>query len=196
MGTRHLIAVVKDNEYKVAQYGQWDGYPEGQGKLVLNFLLTPENVKALESKLLKVRFIESEGRDKDFVEEYNKNISGNKTPEQAQWFEKYKSRDIGAKILTNISTSTDEEIILINNIDFAGDSLMCEWAYVIDLDKRTFEVYEGFNKVPISEDERFASFKKEDGDYYQVKAVAEYSLESLPSEDTFLSELSTNDDDE
>ena len=38
MGTRHLICVVKDNEYKLAQYGQWDGYPEGQGVNILRFL--------------------------------------------------------------------------------------------------------------------------------------------------------------
>ena len=27
MGTRNLTCVFKDGEYKVAQYGQWDGYP-------------------------------------------------------------------------------------------------------------------------------------------------------------------------
>jgi len=37
MGTRHLICVVKGKEYIVAQYGQWDGYPTGQGIGVLNF---------------------------------------------------------------------------------------------------------------------------------------------------------------
>lgn len=31
MGTRNLTAVYLDGQYKVAQYGQWDGYPEGQG---------------------------------------------------------------------------------------------------------------------------------------------------------------------
>jgi hypothetical protein len=31
MGTRNLIAVFFDGEYRVAQYSQWDGYPEGQG---------------------------------------------------------------------------------------------------------------------------------------------------------------------
>lgn len=39
MGTRHLIAAVIDGEYKIAQYGQWDGDPEGQGLTVLDFLL-------------------------------------------------------------------------------------------------------------------------------------------------------------
>lgn len=31
MGTRNLTCVVLDGEFKVAQYGQWDGYPEGSG---------------------------------------------------------------------------------------------------------------------------------------------------------------------
>lgn len=38
MGTRHLIAVQIDGKYPVAQYGQWDGYPDGQGLKVLTFL--------------------------------------------------------------------------------------------------------------------------------------------------------------
>ena len=40
MGTRSLIAVQLDGEYKIAQYSQWDGYPEGQGLGCLNFLKT------------------------------------------------------------------------------------------------------------------------------------------------------------
>ena len=38
MGTRNLTAVYLDGQYKVAQYGQWDGYPEGQGITALTFL--------------------------------------------------------------------------------------------------------------------------------------------------------------
>lgn len=44
---------------------------------------------------------------------------------------------------------------LVNSEEFAADSLFCEWAYVIDLDKNTFEVYQGFNKKPIDKTERF-----------------------------------------
>jgi hypothetical protein len=35
MGTRHLIAVQLGGEYRVAQYGQWDGYPDSAGIDVL-----------------------------------------------------------------------------------------------------------------------------------------------------------------
>ena len=52
MGTRHLICVVSDGDYKVAQYGQWDGYPSGQGAAILEFL----HKEDLVSKLLFVGF--------------------------------------------------------------------------------------------------------------------------------------------
>ena len=38
MGTRNLTMVYLNGEYKVAQYGQWDGYPEATGCLILKFL--------------------------------------------------------------------------------------------------------------------------------------------------------------
>ena len=35
MGTRNLTAVFMDGEYKVAQYGQWDGYQKDRVRLAL-----------------------------------------------------------------------------------------------------------------------------------------------------------------
>lgn len=43
MGTRNLTMVIQNEETKVAQYGQWDGYPSGQGATIVAFLL--ENLK-------------------------------------------------------------------------------------------------------------------------------------------------------
>ena len=38
MGTRNLTIVYKNGDYRVAQYGQWDGYPSGLGADILEFL--------------------------------------------------------------------------------------------------------------------------------------------------------------
>lgn len=55
MGTRHLISVVLDGEYKIAQYGQWDGYPSGQGQAIVDFLLDNFDREAFKRQLAKCR---------------------------------------------------------------------------------------------------------------------------------------------
>lgn len=50
MGARNLTAVYLDGQYKVAQYGQWDGYPEGQGITVLTFLRDKMDLELLRKR--------------------------------------------------------------------------------------------------------------------------------------------------
>lgn len=53
MGTRNLTAVYLDGQYKVAQYGQWDGYPEGQGITVLTFLRDKMDLELFKEAFLR-----------------------------------------------------------------------------------------------------------------------------------------------
>lgn len=206
MGTRHLIAVHSDGEYKVAQYGQWDGYPEGAGLDVLNFLHT-DKVTKLKENLKRVRFLDEEGRDKELVEGYNSrapkwsNEPDNRTEEEKYWWGKYMSRDVCADILHNVADSNDDEILLNDSIDFVKDSLFCEWAYVVDFDKNTFEIYSGFNKAPLTEDERFfewgvGSDDPADNGYEPVRHLITYSLDKLPTSDEYLTEFRVMEGDE
>jgi hypothetical protein len=55
------------------------------------------------------------------------------------------SRDTGAEILNLIQKGTVRE--LYDDTSFAGDSLFCEYAYVLDLDNKVLEIYKGFNKT-------------------------------------------------
>lgn len=50
MGTRHLTVVVKNDKYKVAQYGQWDGYPSGAGANVIEFIQST-NMDSFSNKI-------------------------------------------------------------------------------------------------------------------------------------------------
>lgn len=81
---------------------------------------------------------------------------------------------------------------LRNEIKFAGDSLFCEYAYVVDFDKNTFEIYRGFNKEPLPESERFYSRKPVNEEYYPVKFVHSFNINELPTEKEFLEILDTD----
>lgn len=143
MGTRHLIKVKHNDKLKVAQYGQWDGYPDGQGVDILSFLSNKIKVQTLKDSLDKIRFLDRKGRDKEFLEEYQKNAPkwssdpDNRTDEQKFWFETFYSRDVGAKLLENIINFDGDEIVLDKCTD--GEE-WCEGFYTIDLDKMTFHV--------------------------------------------------------
>ena len=58
MGTRHLTVVIKDNEIKLSQYGQWDGYFTYSGTKFLEFV--KENLQSKSKKRQKY-FIETFG---------------------------------------------------------------------------------------------------------------------------------------
>jgi hypothetical protein len=194
VGTRHLIAVQIDGEYKVAQYGQWDGYPSGQGLDVLASLkdvFTP----AFKEKLRAARFIGDDEEGRAFIEKVEN------TPE---WPKAYPwiSRDAGAKVL-QLVLDQPAGIYLQNNISFAGESLFCEYAYVVDYDKGAFEVYRGFNKRPVPEGERFADAVVGEGQfnqgadrYLQVRHWHTWPLNALPSSDEFLAVLVESDEEE
>jgi hypothetical protein len=199
MGTRNLTVVIQKEKPVIAQYGQWDGYPEGNGVTILTFLRNKKRVKKLTDKLKNVRFTTKEDEDK--AQKFMESIGcpyGWMTQEKANLYHKaypYMSRDIGASILETIANSKDKEILLTNSINFAGDSLFCEWAYVIDLDKGQLEVYEGFNQKSLGDDERFKDIpKNDDNEYTPVKCIKKYDLDKLPTKAKFLKDLTPKEE--
>ena len=201
MGTRHLICAFSGGEYKIAQYGQWDGYPEGQGVTALTFLRSKANRELLKSQLSKCYFITQEQYTNAW-KEAGVNLDENggwATLEQGKKFRSIfpmMDRDHGAKILELVSESKEKAIPLQNSIDFANDGIFCEFVYVVDFDHNTFEIYKGFGTKPVPDGERFAAgnnnpqtgaASKEK--YYPAKLVKTYPLDKLPTKKIFLSDL-------
>ncbi len=187
MGTRNLTMVISGAETKVAQYGQWDGYPSGQGATALLFLLKADLGK-LKQHADKCKWISD-----NECEELEKTFDN-----ETKFYKEYPqfTRDTAAEILKYVYNCEKEEIPMVDSSSFAADSLFCEWAYVIDLDKQTFEVYEGFNQSPLPETDRFSKMQKaEDSKYYPVRHVKTYSLLDLPTEDSFIADLTPVEED-
>ena len=55
MGTRNLIVIRHEGELKVGKYCQYDGFIEGQGKLLFGFLRDPENTTRLIEGLSHIK---------------------------------------------------------------------------------------------------------------------------------------------
>lgn len=186
MGTRNLTMVVKDKEYKIAQYGQWDGYPEGQGLTALEFLETAD-LNKFRKVLDNVSFLDIDNMSEEEIKYIEDNFET-----------KYNhlSRNHGAKILNIIYEEKATQ--LQNHISFAGDSLFCEWAYLIDLDKNTFEIYTGYNKEVVTSGRFLSSDEKlsKSDEFEPIVLLKSYNLNKLPDRDTFLADLKEDEDED
>lgn len=188
MGTRNLTFVVKDGQFRVAQYCQWDGYPSGQGTTVHNFItneMTPQfreqidRTKALTPEEVEARWNEAKGGEEG-------PLPGFVSMAVADRFKRknaHLDRDMGAHILSYIQNTPQPEVSLDTN--FAADSLFCEWAYLIDLDNDTLEVYRGFNETPLYDSERFkfleqAAIDRRPNDKYRpIKLLTKFTFQEL-----------------
>ena len=142
MGTRNLTKVIKDENVVVAQYGQWDGYPSGQG-LTGFFAVTKDDVMASLEANLSLVYYPSEDEltemAKPFVVE-SKSGSMMMTYESGKGYgEKYPSltRDTCTEILYVIANAT-EPVPLFLDIEFEDDELFCEGVYEVNLDNKTY----------------------------------------------------------
>ena len=157
MGTRNLTIVKSKGKVKVAQYCQWDGYPTGQGETISNFLRDKKNIEKLNTEIQTVEFISHEEENK-LWHGLGADDSGLVNMEVSDKFkEKYPElhRDTGAKVLSLIATGKAKKVA--NEIDFLKDKLFCEYAYEIELDKKTVAVYVGGKKYKTY---KFSDFAK------------------------------------
>jgi hypothetical protein len=161
MGTRNLT-IVKDKTgtTKIAQYGQWDGYPQHSGLKALDFLRDEILKENLIQRLTLVEFI----TDKECDELFNASQSS-KDWENKDFLNEYPGlhRDTGIDILLAVASAT-ETLKTIDNTEFAKDTLFCEGIYEIDFSTNKFiSTYGGITK--------------------------EFFLENLPTDEHYLSAM-------
>ena len=184
MGTRNLTCIKKNGEYTLAKYCQWDGYYEGQGKTIVDFLRKKGNIEKLRERADDLTFISEDELRRRWIEVGANPDSDTVSFEVAgrfgeQWPEL--SRDTGGDILQMIVES-EGEFATKNDLEFAADSLFCEFAYCIDFDDNTFSWYKGFNHKPLEDGERFAFLNDkcpdygDDDKYFPVREVGRVPL--------------------
>ena len=157
MGTRNLT-VVKNLEgtTKIAQYGQWDGYPSYSGIQALEFLRDKTNRDNLMVELQQVEFVSDEEVD-TLYKQYESTDWENK-----DFLNAYPGlhRDTGVGILEVVANTT-KTIKTVDNSEFRNDDLFCEGIYEVDFSTNKFiTTYAGM--------------------------VVEYDLDTLPSDEEYL----------
>ena len=172
MGTRGLILVKLNDEYKVAQYGQYDNYPKGEGWKVVRFLKNYD----LEIFKNKISNLE-EWKQDDVKEVYDKEYISIYYPE----LDSRTSSDILSLIYKDKVKKINKHLI------FAKNSLFCEWAWCVNLDTKTLDCFKGFQVKPLDEEQPFYEYQltmNENDKYYPIKLICSIPFDNLKEFDT------------
>ena len=186
MGTRNLVVITLDSKMVVAQYGQYDGYPQWSGVEILRFFRRV-NMDNFRAKLGRCKFVS----DEEFYAtpkpstDY-RGVGVLNYIDSYRWDGEYYSND----------TSTPIE--LVDSYDFAGDSLFCEYAYVIDIledNSVRLGVYDTLGQVDVKDGDYFFRVTKEfrernegDVDFGLIRRASFTwaNADSIPTDSDFL----------
>lgn len=142
MGTRGLVGFVVNGENKLT-YNHFDSYPDGLGLDVLHFLQErlPAGFEDLVEQADALVVVQEDEKPtpeqvKELLGFANTSVSDG---DPNNWYVLLREAqgDLAAILASGY---------LIDGQEFGVESLFCEWAYTVDLDKRTLFVYEGFKK--------------------------------------------------
>lgn len=154
------ILIIRNGGVKVAQRATWNGEPEYNAEILLDFLKT-NSIDDLHEIASKAKFVN-----------YFRRIRLSKLIQQGD-FDKirlikskypYIGPWCGVSILHALK-GHDGPIYLMNNHQFLRDHIYCTWGYVIDLTDQSLSIYS------------FGRFKQA------------YSLQGLPSMEQFIADI-------
>lgn len=181
MGTRGAIGFKIDNEYKVT-YNHFDSYPEGLGEEVVDFCRSVRNWKLFKDRIRKVKLVSDfDPPTKSQIKKYKKYADPSVSTKQlTEWYVLLRKTQYD-KFLKEINSGRLQ--VMIDNFTFLQDSLFCEFAYILNLDNMTLELYRGFNKKKPNKKTYplpFDLLEKKD-DYYPVAYLGSYPLKDIPN---------------
>lgn len=189
MSNPHLVSIYYNGEYKMAECCHYyQGLEEGAGVNILRFLNHEMDRSKFLKRVAKLQFF-TEKQEKAFYK-------SSKTPPY------HLSRGITAVEILKFVQDQEryKRLKLLNRID-VSKKYYCEWGYIIDFDKDTYEIYAGYNNSPLSNEERFyhdgflETINHPNGiiKIYPIKHIQSFSLSKLPDEEEFIEIMSMID---
>jgi hypothetical protein len=177
MGTRNLFTIIHDGKIKLAKYNQWDGYLDGQGKDLAEFIVNDLEFNRLILGLNKVKLLD-DTRDVKIIDSIYESMNSKS--------DDYKKLDY--PLITRDTNINDQlkaisvgvfDLYTVDCSDFKNDGLFCEYAYELNLDLNTVKVFE--------------HRKNAKGDYFCDKVVIDCDILQYPEIlDAKLAEIAAN----
>jgi hypothetical protein len=151
MGTRHLTQVInKKGDLVISNYGQWDGYLEGQGMDIIKILNEggTELLSNLEKNIQTVNHLTEDNAIQELYIKNNLKISpeGMVSMEDSDKFKQiYPSlhRDTGSQIL--VLLANEEGIPLIKNTS----TDWVEYQHIINFQDNTYSAYSIYSEKTV-----------------------------------------------
>jgi len=150
MSTRGAVLIAQKGKIK-GFYNHSDSYPGGLGEHIIKALKNIEKSKGgweqFKENCLKVKLVREDAKpSKELQERYvGYSDTGVSTGTLEEWYCLLRNLQ-GVQYLKEIHKGKVEH--MVDSSSFPKDSLFCEYAYVIDLDKMVLEFYKGFQEVP------------------------------------------------
>ena len=172
MGTRGLVGLVVDGKVK-ASYNHFDSYPSGLGMDVVKFIQTMTDIDTVRVMARRIKMVQEDQRPHDLIDRANLRNLGI-TDDGGDWYSLLRHAQGDLAEYLRVGYMPDNEA-------FGGDSLFCEWGYLVNLDDQTLEVYRGFQREPHTAG-RWAT-TPEDRGYYGIAQLDVIPFATLTAED-------------
>ena len=170
MGTRNAIGYkTKYGTVKVS-YCQWDGYPEGKGSLMIDYIKNTSD-EDIEKMAESVVLVDQCGCPTESLKELCVKagyIEPEKADEKLDWYwalHAIQDNGLQALSLTAPFMTNDDWFLK------CGD---CEYAYIVNVKDKTLEFYNGWQRIPQNPDD-----KKDDMGFYPVKMLIAYPYDEI-----------------
>ena len=169
MGTRGMYGF-RFNGVEKCSYNHFDSYPDYLGANMAEFC-EKHSVDEMKRLFNRIKLVSEDSVPSDAqidkMEPFADETVGKRTVQD--WYCLLRELQGDLEKLIQIPG----EVYMIDNHDFIKDSLFCEYAYIIDLNKEVLEFWIGFQRKPWAENPYGTDC--EDG-YYPCRKYAEFDL--------------------
>lgn len=179
MSSSSLTMIKKDGKIILAHLYSFYGYPKEMGLYYLH-LLRCDGGLSLKEKLCHYKvMVESV---------YAKYCLFGFAPDEEALQRDYPSFVLGGGDEIVERLLSGKEALSRNQIQYAYTSDIC-WGYLIDFDDSTYEIYKGFNRIPLNVTERFYNEGRKVSKFYPIKMKKAYQINALPNDEVFIADL-------